>query len=113
VAVYSSYEWWEVHDGGLVVDAELWRGYPEGMKHRLEVFDLTTNSGRSGYEELVNRKGVQVEETHDFFGLAQDGSGGSSEVLTRVVDAVDTQVESTDNPLLGTKADRVFPLPLT
>jgi hypothetical protein len=48
-------------------------------------FDMTSNISRDRYEQLVNRPGVEIENTNDFFGTGRSPDGVEM-LLTRVID---------------------------
>jgi hypothetical protein len=62
------------------------------MSKGVDVFELTSSSGREAYIELVNDPKVQVVAENDFFGVIGGGEGMAAEPnVYRVVDYIRKQ----------------------
>lgn len=84
---------------------------------KLQVFELTSAISRDSYARLVNRRGVQILDENDFYGIVPGGEGeGSDPSITRVVtyrDRFDSPPPGPANePPPPPDPDQAYPMPL-
>lgn len=66
-------------------------------RHRIEVFELMSNTDLRRIDELVNTPGVIIEKAGDFFGVVQGGDGEpGSATISRVLEYLEPVTCPTD-----------------